>query len=496
LEPNLLRRVDKDRARDPVYAFFAVALMAGIGVTLIFLFPGSPEQDSDYHFLMARTAWVDHFYFVQVWARPFFTTLFAPAALFGYTAVRLFALAVSLTMAWQTYRLAGDLHLARPWLVIPILLGQPAFFEIFSDLFTEPLFALVFVLALRWHLRGRIKRGMLVASVLPLARPEGVFLCLSWGLCVLTRRGLGSGSSFRRFLARLPSTLILTVGVVCWWLAALIITGDPLYILHNWPAAWHDNVYGRGTLLSYAQRALEFTGLLLTIPLLLGLWHRLPSHRWRPITTSFMVLFLLHSIFRAYGLFGEAGYPRYMVSVAPATALLTLEGWNALWWDRLQRPLASALGTVILGSSILISVFYLDGMTWARDPIAINEMAAWLTRNPQPLAGLIWSNGRMCTVLGQNLKDSPPPGNRQILMARLQNAPSGTIVFWDDQLGPDWFGLTSAEIEKSGYRRLRTRHYTLHSALYPDAGFALIPGTSPSGSRAPRELELTLLQKP
>src|SRR6201987_3339259 len=162
-------------------ALFAAVSMAVTGALLIFLFPGSPEQDVDYHFLMARTSWVGDSYFVDVWGRPLFTTLFAPVALLGFIPARFFALAISVTAGWQTYRLACDLRMSRPWLVIPFLLGQQTFFELYSNLFTEPLFALVLVIALRHHFSGRIKSGLLVASLLPLARPEGVFVCLFWG---------------------------------------------------------------------------------------------------------------------------------------------------------------------------------------------------------------------------------------------------------------------------------------------------------------------------
>src|SRR5260221_9438926 len=68
---------------------------------------------------------------------------------------------------------------------MPFLLGQQTFFELYSNLFTEPLFAMILVVALRCHISGRIKSGMLVASLLPLARPEGAFVCLFWGLWIL-----------------------------------------------------------------------------------------------------------------------------------------------------------------------------------------------------------------------------------------------------------------------------------------------------------------------
>jgi hypothetical protein len=60
-----------DQTRNFRYEIIALALMAVVGVALIFIFPGSPEQDTDYHFLMARTAWLDHSYFVNVWGGHF-----------------------------------------------------------------------------------------------------------------------------------------------------------------------------------------------------------------------------------------------------------------------------------------------------------------------------------------------------------------------------------------------------------------------------------------
>ena len=501
-------------------AVIALVSMAIIGVLLIFLFPGSPEQDVDYHFLMARTAWVDHFYFVDVWGRPLFTTLFAPVALLGFVPARFLALAISVAAAWQVYRLACDLRMPRAWLVIPFLLGQQTFFEVYSNLFTEPLFALVLVVALRCHISGRIKSGMLVASLLPLARPEGVFLCLFWGLWVAfgvwrlahgeRDHGLASEAALQGILSRLGSIVILASGVVIWWFAALLLTGDPLFILHNWPATWHTDMYGHGTFFSYAQRSQEFAGVILIVPLIVGLLRGFRSWSWSLITSVFLVLFLLHSIFVKYGLFGEAGFPRYMVSVSPAIAVLTLEGWNAIFSVKIRsaasqrqafrrssrqarrtlRPLAIVAGWVVVIFSILQSVHYLDSMVWARDAVAIDEMADWLQQYPSP-PGLIWSNGRMGIMLKRNLKDSPPAGNQEKLFALLEKAPTGTVVFWDNEIGPNWFGTTSAEIEGRGYKLLTSRHYSLPALIFP-------PGRGISSLFPPipsREIELSLLQK-
>jgi hypothetical protein len=501
-------------------AVIAVVFMAVIGVLLIFLFPGSPEQDVDYHFLMARTAWVDHFYFVDVWGRPLFTTLFAPAAWLGFISARFFALAISVAAAWQTYRLACDLRMSRAWLVIPFLLGQQTFFELYSNLFTEPLFALILVVALRCHISGRIKSGMLVASLLPLARPEGAFLCLFWGLWILIlpqrerartsgnavnerERGVRAGTTgnvvryqlpiYRRVVNRLGSIVILASGVVIWWFAALLLTGDPVFILHNWPATWRTDMYGHGTFLSYAQRSQEFAGVILILPFILGLVRGFRSRYLSLITSVFLVLFLLHSIFVKYGLFGEAGFPRYMVSVAPAIAVITLEGWNTIFSVKILRPFVIVAGWVVLIFSILQSVHYLDSMVWTRDAVAIDETADWLQQQYPSVPGLIWSNGRMCIVLKRNLKDSPPAGNREKLFALLEKAPAGTIVFWDNEIGPNWFGTTSAEIEGRGYKLLTSRHFSLPALIFPPGRF---PGIASLFPPIPsREIELSLLKR-
>ena len=476
-------------------AAIALAFMALLGVALVFIFPGSAEQDTDYHFLKARTAWNNPWLFVDVWGRPLYTTLYALPTLLGFTAARFFAVGIGVAIAWQTWRLACDLCLERAWLVIPLLLGQPVFFELFPDLLTEPLFALVFVIALRWHLRGWTRRGMLAASMLPLARPEGVFLCLLWGVWVVAKKinpmPSRQAPDYRNLIRTVPSTLFLAAGVFLWWFAATSITRDPLFILHNWPSSWHQDVYGRGTIFSYGQRAAEFIGMLLVAPFVLGLWRKIGSRTWIPITTSFLLIFFLHTLFRAYGLFGEAGYPRYMVSVAPAIAVLTLEGWNRIAF-RIENwsGLASrVLGSTVLSISLAANFWYLDSFSWARDPIAIREMSDWLHQHPEPYKRLIWSNARMCIVSGLTLAQSPSllSSNRETIRVLLRDAPSGTLVFWDDHLGPDWFGLTAADIENSGYKCLRTRRYSLPGIVLRDVG-----GNRPSN----REVELSLLFKP
>jgi hypothetical protein len=467
-----------------------LGLMALVGVSLIFLFPGSPEQDSGYHFAMAQASWREPAYLVKVWARPLYTFAFAGPTLGGLRTARFWALAISLLTAWQTWKLGRDLRLARTWLIVPLLLGQPTFFQLFTDLLTEPIFALTFVIALRLHLLGRVKLGMLVASLLPLARPEGVFLCLLWGIWVLKIWPRSDRQSFVPKLTRAIWLILLGTGTIVWWIAALAITRDPLFIVHDWPRQWQNETYGHDSIFGYATRAWEFAGPLLVGFSLLGLMRLLWLRKHGSLTGAWLLFFVLHSVFRAFGLFGEAGYPRYMVSVAPATAILTLVGWNALasWRTQWLRRTRLTLGVIVIAGSILLSFLYLDSLIWSRDFIAIREMLTWFDQNRRPVRGLIWSDIGMCILAHRNITDAPPlTANRERNLQILRDAPSQTLVFWDDNVGPEWFGLTWRDIEAAGFQVLRVRQYTLPG---------LVVSGEIGGWQLTRKIELSLLYKP
>src|SRR5258708_3684720 len=330
--------------------------------------------------------------------------------------------------------------------------------------------------------------GMLCASLLPLARPEGVFLCLLWGCWVLSARR--QTEQRNSLLAKAASLSLLTTGVILWWAAALTITGDPFFIVHNCPTHWQNGIYGMGSIWIYSSRAWEFAVPLLILFLLIGLLRLLWLRKHASITTAWLLFFLLHSVFRAYGLFGEAGYPRYMVSVGPATAVITLVGWNivASWRNAWFRPARPIMGSIVIAGSLLISFLYLDSLIWTRDFVAIREMLAWFEQNRRTVRGFIWSDVGMCIQTNNDLSTAPALSeDRERNLEVLQDAPRQTLVFWDDDIGPKWFGLSAQEIQSAGFHLLRIRHHAL-------------PGVAVSGQiggwHLTRESELSLLDKP
>jgi hypothetical protein len=467
------------------------------GLAMAFLYDDSCQLDGGVHFLFAKWAWTHPELFVGVWSRPLFTLIYSSPALIGYRATRIFTVLICLAIAWQTWRLAEELKIKRAPFAAPLLWLQPSFLLFSADNMTEPIFALVLVIALRLHHRGQIKTGMLIASLLILARPEGFFLGILWWLWVLLDCGFAKKkepfnpkSAIRNPQSAIP---ILATGAFIWWLAALIITGDPIYIKHNWPANWPltGTVYGAAGLVAFPLRLPEAVGPLLLLPFCFGLYHLIKRRELLTITSSFLLIFGLHTVLRAFGLLGSAGYPRYLIAVSPAIAIITLVGWNeisARWCSNTSRIFRTASAAIIISFSAFINFLYTDGAEWSRDARAIAEAHSWFESHPLPITRLIWSEPYSCILFGRDPWENPAfTPNREKNLLLLSNSARGTLAVWDEKVGPKWPGLKASDFEEAGYRLLYSRSFILSGYILTSSWFGL---------GGPREQVIYLFYKP
>jgi hypothetical protein len=469
-----------------------LAFFAAIGLALVLLYRDADQQDSGYHFLFARWAHRHPRYFIGVWARPLFTLLYFPFAQFGYAAAKFFTVIISLATAWQTFRLARQIGFDRAEMAIPLLFLQPSFFLLSSTVLTETLFALIFVIALRLHLSGRIKAGMIVASLLILVRPEGFFIGVLWGVWVLTGRlgdwatgRLGDWATVRRGgkslgissrpVAQSPSRpvalLLLATGAFAWWLAAYLIMRDPLWIVHDWPSDWRPDgkANGTGPIWWYVASLPLIVGPLLVLPFICGLWRLLKRREFTCGVSAFLVLFVAHSLMFWRGWFGSAGYARYLVCVSPAVALITLAGWNELAERRAKffGAARNSLAATAIAGSFLVSVFYVDTWKFTRDARAVDEMFEWFRANERPVARLISSQAYMWIVFDRDQWECPPfTADREHNMALIRQSPPHTLVFWDEETGPKWYGLRAGDFESAGYVRLKSQAFRLEGLFF------------------------------
>jgi hypothetical protein len=470
-------------------AFLWLIVCAAVGASLLYLFDDSCQQDAPLHYLYARWAWRHPWLLVDVWARPLFTLIYSFPAMFGYDATRLFTLLVSLAIAWQTWRLADELQIGRAPFAVALVWMQPSFFLFGTECMTEPLLALVYVIALRLHHRGWVKAGMLVASLMILVRPEGFFLGLLWALFVVPP----SGGIFPRFRLKAGlQTALLATGALLWWLAALLITGDPLFIKHNWPTIWPltGTIYGAAGFVAFPARLPEIVGPLLLAPFFCGIVYLLRRKQLDTITSSFLLLFVLHTIFRSFGLLGSAGYPRYLISISPAIALITLAGWNRMaeFLSHTSRVFRTAAATLLIAMSFYLNYAYADGAEMSRDARAIDAAYAWFQAHPQPIVQLVWGHPYGCVVFDRDPWELPPfTRNREADLKLLRELPAGTLVFWDAIIGPKWFKLEGKDFEEAGYIRLYSQSFTLRGYILDRPWFRF---------GGPRPQTMYLLYKP
>jgi hypothetical protein len=202
-------------------------------------------------------------------------------------------------------------------------------------------------------------------------------------------------------------------------------------------------------------------------PFLYGLFYLLKRRRLGTITSSFLLFFILHTILRAFGLLGSAGYPRYMVAVSPAIALITLTGWTriARLFSHVPRNITASCAGVIIATSAFANFVYADGAEWSRDARAIAEVHGWFRNHEQPgmpIKRLIWSEPYSCILF-----DHDPWENASFTRSReddlklLRQSPPGTLAVWDERVGPKWSGLRASDFEEAGFVKLHSQSFVL-----------------------------------
>jgi hypothetical protein len=453
---------------------FWIIVCGAIAVALVLVYPDSSSADGGTHFLQARWAWrAGHrSLLVDVWGRPLFTLTYSIPALLGYRVAKLFTVVIALAVAWESWRVAKLLHFGRAALVIPLLFLQPTFLGVAPETMTEPLFGLVLIVALRLHLENRVRAGAFLASLLPLARPEGPFLVALWGVWVLLDSRVGE-----KWWRRIPTTFLLAGGMVAWWLAALAITRDPLWIRHNAPWKLTSATASHGSFWLYWNMRWEILGPQLWRVFVVGMAALLIRRRAWQLPSVVLVIFLLHSTMWAKGLMNTEGFARYITCVAPAIALITLAGWNVLadslsWLltaigaERARRPIIAVLSALVLLRSGWYALTYVDGQEGSRASWAMNESYRWFRAHPRPVRELAWSRPYMAILFDWDIwRNLPWTSDRAHNLSLLQSAPSGTLLFWDDATGPDWYHVKASDFAGAGFVQLRSASYDLRPLI-------------------------------
>jgi hypothetical protein len=210
-------------------------------------------------------------------------------------------------------------------------------------------------------------------------------------------------------------------------------------------------------------------GPLLIAPFIAGLLRLLKRREFMLGVSAFLVLFVTHSLLFWGGWFGSAGYARYFVCVSPALTLITLAGWNHLaeWRTKFFGAARNSLAAIAIAASFLICAFYVDSWKFTRDARAVDEMFEWFSANERPVERLICSQAYMWIVFDRDQGEQPPfTADREGNLALLRQSPPRTLVFWDDDTGPRWYGLRAGDFESAGYVRLKSQDFRLEGLFF------------------------------
>ncbi|MBI2922160.1 MAG: hypothetical protein HYY18_13995 [Planctomycetes bacterium] len=418
---------------------------------------GSSHQDAANHFGYAADGARSLSLLLDPWGRPLWSLLVMPAAQLGIGAARVFCAALAGVTLYQTWKLARLVVPHSALLAIPALGLQFHFFALAGDNMTEPVFALFFALAYRLWLEKKTTASLLVASLLPLARPEGFFLGILWGFFVL--------ASDLPLKKRLTYPLLLLGGTFLWFLGGLVADGDPLFIVHHWPPNWTPfEIYGFGRSFHYVENWPEYTGAAMLLPFLLG-FGAFAVGRPAIHVVTFLFFFLLHTILWWKGLFGSIGYLRYFVCISPLIALFCAEGLRffASFAAILRIPAAAAVGVVLAGAAFQTAWMYeAQGLLYV---FAAYEDAAdaWRADGTlEPLPEIVAdAHARHVLHRGEYWRHGPPAVEAAGQLAAYAKMPVGTRILWDDRMGGGYYALGPAQFAGIGYRVKATRAYDL-----------------------------------
>ena len=463
------RVLDGLRTYAPVLPLILLAAANGV-LSTAFL-----EADDVAHFEYSRWAVVHPDAILEVWGRPLITLFYLVPAQFGPEAARLWSLSLGVAAALLAGRLAERLGAKRPATAALATLSMPYAFVQSYAIMTELFFSVVLATGVLFWRDRRFTAAVLTLTWLPLARPEGFFLGVFFGLAALLDSKLTAAFGGRCSPRRFGLALGLGTGTVAWWLAGLPVYRSADWLIQRWPKNWGaESPYGEGR--PNPLFFLAFLALVVTPPLVPAFVagvRRMWTSRFRLEILTIGFIVVLHSVLWTFRLFGSAGYPRYLVTLAPLLGAATGLGLDG-FLDRLARrgpaladPVAESARVERRASKFLLSGALLAAcmiLLWPNarpyhgdiDVKTLKASAAWFLKTyPEP-------DRRPFVVVdhpafrpeadvdadGRSSRFEPLP---------LAFAPIGSVAVWETKFAARYSKVSRADLARLGFEEVPKR---------------------------------------
>lgn len=424
----------------------ACALAAMI-VLLRSVSPGTPELgDGALHYLQAAHAWKHPHLFFDHWAKPLYVLLGSPFAQLGHWGMALFNAVLAAVTAGSIMNIVRRQQPLFAWAVPVLLLSSVQYYYMVFSGMTEILFGLLAATSVWALLSGRSKWGLIIASFMPVSRPEYIaFLpvAIAW-------------VAWRREWRALPWAF---TGIVLYSLLGWPSNGDPLWLFTKDPYRGH-TIYGQGDVWHFFRaideiigRPLKWaTGLaLLAWPLV---WWRDRERRSTHVDLIVLAalpalgIWIIHSYAWWKGGNGSLGLVRVLATSTPLIVLFVLHVAAAAWRLSSARvrwalPLFAA-GLIAYGGWAVKNLRY-----WIDVPLPVQyeqeefALAAQRIKEERaPGARVVFLHPYLAVCAGLDQWDPddammsvPDPGASGLGLA------PGDLFEWDTHFGPNEAGI-------------------------------------------------------
>ncbi len=312
---------------------------------------GFYQDDEIGHYRNIRQFWGEPFSIMGNQPKPGWKILLVLPGLFGFTGVALAHCAIAALTVVMTYKLGRAIKMKNATMAAIFLAAQPLYLQISFRAYSEITAALFIVLSLYFYYKDRWIWAAITSSYVFAIRQEFALVSLGLGLLFVLRK---QWIPFL-FLAWTPVTLAL-IG----WLA----TGNPTWLFDDMQRIGLGVEVPHKPFWHYFGTYIYMVGPVVLALLVLGYWKQfLPFDRAKEQISERGFLFFTFTIMFAWAVFSawdvpnfgaNPGHWRYLLSIAPLTAIYAAMGMNSLFAAK-NRTIALAL----LGGFAVLAVLFL-----------------------------------------------------------------------------------------------------------------------------------------
>ena len=416
-----------------------LTFLAGLGWAAVMLWrsPGAPTHDEIAHYLIARHAWTDPLFILNVWGRVGYTLVFMPAAAVSWPASRVFALGLSCLTVLLAMRLARQLGVRFHWSVPLFCWFQPWFANLSFAALTEVPFSLLGVVGASLALDGRMVLAGLAFGLLPLVRHEGLLMVGLFAILCAARR-------------QWPAVIAGGVPLAAYNVLSHLVRGNWPFEVYLHPKRPDIFDTGTGGWLHYFGPLLGEIGLPVAVLAVLGIAAMHRSNARLLVFAGYGAYLAMHVAVYHFSLFNSGGRIRFLFPLAPIIAIAAALGLEvalrALGGQTPPRPPRRALaGLLLAGTAVAVMGVGLAARPHRvdREQRLTREAADWLHQEGLDRQQVVSTHAWLHYYLALPAEPgaSRPP--------RLDMLGVGTVVIWDKHYSESW-GLPRNRLEEPG----------------------------------------------